>query len=127
MRGSDPRRVPKFCTARLKFAVRVPALLVDPLTCPALPVASHSTIMRVPSTAHVEAVHHRAALVRGSVFCPCNSQRRLGSSAYGFHIDPRSLVLAKEELIEMDGTVDEVLPDSRFRVILDNGHAMTAY
>jgi len=37
------------------------------------------------------------------------------------------LVLAKEELIEMDGTVDEVLPDSRFRVTLDNGHAMTAY
>jgi translation initiation factor IF-1 len=35
--------------------------------------------------------------------------------------------LAKEELIEMDGTVDEVLPDSRFRVTLDNGHAMTAY
>ena len=28
--------------------------------------------------------------------------------------------MAKEELIEMHGLVDEVLPDSRFRVTLDN-------
>jgi len=35
--------------------------------------------------------------------------------------------LAKEELIEMNGVVDEVLPDSRFRVILDNGHKLIAY
>lgn len=35
--------------------------------------------------------------------------------------------MAKEELIEMHGTVDEVLPDSRFRVTLDNGHNMVAY
>lgn len=35
--------------------------------------------------------------------------------------------MAKEELIEMRGTVNEVLPDSRFRVTLDNGHALVAY
>jgi translation initiation factor IF-1 len=35
--------------------------------------------------------------------------------------------MAKEELIEMQGVVDEVLPDSRFRVTLENGHALTAY
>ena len=35
--------------------------------------------------------------------------------------------MAKEELIEMHGVVDEVLPDSRFRVTLDNGHALVAY
>lgn len=35
--------------------------------------------------------------------------------------------MAKEELIEMQGVVDEVLPDSRFRVTLDNGHALVAY
>jgi translation initiation factor IF-1 len=35
--------------------------------------------------------------------------------------------LAKEELIEMQGKVEEVLPDSRFRVKLDNGHALVAY
>jgi translation initiation factor IF-1 len=35
--------------------------------------------------------------------------------------------MAKEELIEMRGKVAEVLPDSRFRVILDNGHELVAY
>lgn len=35
--------------------------------------------------------------------------------------------MAKEELIEMRGVVNEVLPDSRFRVTLQNGHALTAY
>ncbi|MBL8505044.1 translation initiation factor IF-1 [Methylobacillus glycogenes] len=35
--------------------------------------------------------------------------------------------MAKEELIEMQGKVDEVLPDSRFKVILDNGHQIIAY
>ncbi len=35
--------------------------------------------------------------------------------------------MAKEELIEMKGVVSEVLPDSRFRVTLDNGHQLVAY
>ena len=35
--------------------------------------------------------------------------------------------MAKEELIEMQGRVDEVLPDARFRVTLDNGHQLVAY
>ena len=35
--------------------------------------------------------------------------------------------MAKEELIEMRGRVAEVLPDSRFRVTLDNGHELVAY
>ncbi len=35
--------------------------------------------------------------------------------------------MAKEELLEMNGVVDEVLPDSRFRVTLDNGHMLIAY
>jgi translation initiation factor IF-1 len=35
--------------------------------------------------------------------------------------------MAKEELIEMTGTVQEVLPDSRYRVTLDNGHKVIAY
>ena len=35
--------------------------------------------------------------------------------------------MAKEELIEMQGKVTEVLPDSRFRVTLDNGHELLAY
>jgi translation initiation factor IF-1 len=35
--------------------------------------------------------------------------------------------MAKEELIEMKGLVNEVLPDSRFRVTLENGHVLIAY
>ena len=35
--------------------------------------------------------------------------------------------MAKEELLEMNGVVDEVMPDSRYRVTLDNGHNLIAY
>ena len=35
--------------------------------------------------------------------------------------------MAKEELLELDGIVDEVLPDSRYRVTLDNGVVVGAY
>jgi translation initiation factor IF-1 len=35
--------------------------------------------------------------------------------------------MAKEELLEMRGVVDEVMPDSRYRVTLENGHKMVAY
>ena len=35
--------------------------------------------------------------------------------------------MAKEDLIEMMGIVNEVLPDTRFRVTLDNGHQLIAY
>ena len=35
--------------------------------------------------------------------------------------------MAKEELIEAHGKVMEVLPDSRYRVTLDNGHQLVAY
>ena len=35
--------------------------------------------------------------------------------------------MSKEDLIEMNGKVDDVLPDSRFRVTLENGHTLVAY
>ena len=35
--------------------------------------------------------------------------------------------MAKEELLEMQGVVDEVLPDSRYLVTLENGHKLVAY
>lgn len=41
--------------------------------------------------------------------------------------DHQTYLMAKEELIEMQGSVTEVLPDSRFRVTLDNGHQLIAY
>src|SRR5580693_8086317 len=40
---------------------------------------------------------------------------------------PKRCHVAKEELLEMDGVVDEVLPDSKYRVTLDNGHPLVAY
>jgi translation initiation factor IF-1 len=35
--------------------------------------------------------------------------------------------MPKEELIEMNGQVTEILPDSRYRVDLENGHKLIAY
>ena len=35
--------------------------------------------------------------------------------------------MAKEETLEFEGAVTDVLPDGRFRVQLDNGHAIIAY
>lgn len=35
--------------------------------------------------------------------------------------------MAKEEMIDMQGTVNTVLPDTRFLVTLDNGVEVTAY
>jgi hypothetical protein len=35
--------------------------------------------------------------------------------------------MAKEELLEFDGTVVEALPDARFRIALDVGHQIIAY
>jgi translation initiation factor IF-1 len=37
------------------------------------------------------------------------------------------MAMAKEPVLEMNGKVDEVLPDARFRVTLDNGHSLIAY
>ena len=35
--------------------------------------------------------------------------------------------MSKEDLIETEGVVTEVLPDAHFRVELDNGHEVMAY
>ena len=35
--------------------------------------------------------------------------------------------MAKEEMLEFEGVVSEVLPDARCRVTLDNGHEVVAY
>jgi translation initiation factor IF-1 len=36
-------------------------------------------------------------------------------------------VMAKEDLVEFDGVVQEVLPNTMFRVLLDNGHEVLAH
>ncbi|BCG64219.1 MAG: translation initiation factor IF-1 [Gammaproteobacteria bacterium] len=35
--------------------------------------------------------------------------------------------MAKEDQIEMDGTITETLPNTMFRVELENGHVITAH
>ncbi len=35
--------------------------------------------------------------------------------------------MAKEDLVEFEGVVTEVLPDARFRVVLESGHEVLAY
>ena len=35
--------------------------------------------------------------------------------------------MSKEDTIQMEGVVNEVLPDTRFRVELENGHVIIAY
>ncbi len=35
--------------------------------------------------------------------------------------------MAKEDQIEMEGTIIETLPNTMFRVELDNGHVVTAH
>ncbi len=35
--------------------------------------------------------------------------------------------MAKEDLIESEGVVLDILPESRFRIRLDNGHVVMAY
>ena len=35
--------------------------------------------------------------------------------------------MAKEDSIEMDGTIVDTLPNTMFRVELDNGHTVTAH
>ena len=35
--------------------------------------------------------------------------------------------MAKEELMTLEGNIDEVMPDGRFGVLLDNQHRIIAY
>jgi translation initiation factor IF-1 len=41
--------------------------------------------------------------------------------------EPAERLMAKEEQIEMDGTIIDTLPNTTFRVQLDNGHIVTAH
>jgi translation initiation factor IF-1 len=59
---------------------------------------------------------------------PVPADRRGVLAAAHLQRDPTGeTAMAKEELIEMSGLITEVLPDSRFRVTLDNGHQLVAY
>jgi translation initiation factor IF-1 len=49
-----------------------------------------------------------------------------GPAARGLNAEAY-LYMAKQEGIEMEGVVTEVLPDRNFRVLLENGHTVLAY
>jgi translation initiation factor IF-1 len=56
----------------------------------------------------------------------CGIIRRRKAAVSGNSLTPRYCV-AKEEGIEMEGTIVETLPNTLFRVKLDNGHIITAH
>lgn len=35
--------------------------------------------------------------------------------------------MSKEDLLVLEGLIEEIFPDGRFRVMLDNGHSLVAY
>lgn len=41
--------------------------------------------------------------------------------------DGEGVFMAKEEVMEFEGLVTEILPDARYRVQLDTGHSIIAY
>jgi len=49
------------------------------------------------------------------------------SAKYRAHVQTREDILPKEDHIEMEGTVVETLPNTMFRVELENGHIVTAH
>jgi translation initiation factor IF-1 len=56
----------------------------------------------------------------GRVHCP-------RPAAAGTFAAYKGECMAKEEMLEFEGVVAEVLPDARCRVKLDNGHEVIAY
>jgi translation initiation factor IF-1 len=61
------------------------------------------------------------------------SPRRTSPQTYaaGFRVigfsPAKGIQLAKQEGIEVEGLVDEVLPDRKYRVKLENGHVVLCY
>ncbi len=92
--------------------------------------ATHDRVFRfVPQFRSAQAA---VAYAMEQGMCLLRQPGLLGLSAQ--HLRDRSpqfhsvrALMSKEDLIEMHGQVMEVLPDSRFRVTLDNGHSLVAY
>ena len=57
------------------------------------------------------------ALAQATIACPAEAGPTISTGEK----------IGQKDLIEMQGKVDEVLPDSRYRVTLDNGHTLVAY
>ena len=75
---------------------------------------------------------HMRAAFRSSLcaFQRSQSSRLVAPNAQdtvGRHFYVGSDILAKEELLTMEGYIEEILPDGRFAVTLDNQHRIIAY
>ena len=68
-----------------------------------------------------------AAGFRRSICAPYKPSTNPAQGRRGAPAHNKENCLAKEDLIEFEGTVLELLPDARFRVRLDNGHETLAY
>lgn len=58
---------------------------------------------------------------------PPGSASSSSGSAPVLRCRPRPEGLAKEDLLKLDGTIEEILPDGRFRVVLENDHRIIVY
>ena len=70
---------------------------------------------------------HRVSSFDNAAAAVVNAKKPLRCRPQNICFEEIEKHMAKEELIEMQGSVTEVLPDSRFRVTLDNGHQLIAY
>ena len=82
------------------------------------PSTQRDTISAEPRTASPRSV--------SCVACPA-AARRARTRAQRGPIIRKDRDVTKEELLQFDGLVTEILPDARYRVQLDNGHAVVAY
>ena len=67
----------------------------------------------------------RQGLVQSCFLVVCEKARPDASVPGGTLVS--GVWMAKEDGIEMEGVVQEVLPDRNYRVLLDNGHTILAY
>ena len=59
---------------------------------------------------------------------PCTRCRvRIAARPLGVPVPQQAHRMSKDDQIEMEGTVLETLPNTTFRVKLDNGHVITAH
>ncbi len=58
---------------------------------------------------------------------PVRTRNRQARQDFGSQSRSKPKIMAKEELMTLDGQIDEILPDGRFGVVLENDHRIIAY
>lgn len=93
-------------------------------------ISTHETIRNLEITSNPETISNQEIPEsRLSPSCIATTRqgaakrkaRRGGPAVQGDHNVP------KEELLEFEGLVTEILPDARYRIQLENGHQLIAY